>query len=123
MGWGRRAPARMFGRGTPEVVGMSCQGGCAERLRRTRSEAAGAASGAFSDERITVDTRAVLALALWFRLQRAWWGWVHRPRIGPGRGGAAVVLRAGESPRGWGRAAAGLRKEGDCNAERRLTEW
>src|SRR5580704_18116831 len=25
-------------------------------------------------------------------------GWAHRPPIGPGRGGAAVVLRAGESP-------------------------
>jgi hypothetical protein len=41
------------------------------------------------------------------------------PLIGPGRGGAAVVLRAGESPCTWGRTAAALRRDGCCNAERR----
>ncbi len=49
-------------------------------------------------------------------------GWVHRRPIRPGRGGAAVVLRAGESPGTWGRAAAVSRREGGCNAERRTAE-
>ena len=39
-----------------------------------------------------------------------------------GRGGAAVVLRAGESPRTWGRAAAVSRREGFCNAGRCVAE-
>jgi hypothetical protein len=50
------------------------------------------------------------------------WGWAHRPPTGPGRGGAAVVLRAGESPRTRGRAAAVSRREGYCNAGRRVAE-
>ncbi len=45
------------------------------------------------------------------RHQRRWRGWAHRPPIGPGRDGAAVVLRAGESPRTWGRAAAVSRSD------------
>jgi hypothetical protein len=57
------------------------------------------------------------------RGQREWWGWAHRPPNGPGRGGAAVVLRAGESPCTWGRAAAVSRREGGCNAGRRVAEW
>src|SRR4029077_11374267 len=64
-------------------------------------------------ERITVNTGTVLGLALCVRLQRAWWGWVHPPPIGPGQGGAAVVLRAGESRRTWGRGAAGFREGKD----------
>jgi hypothetical protein len=55
--------------------------------------------------------------------QRVGQGWAHRPLTGPGRGGAAVVLRAGESPRTWGRAAAVSRGEGDCNAGRRVAKW
>lgn len=39
------------------------------------------------------------------------WGWVHRRSIGSRRGGAAVVLRAGESLCTWGRAAAVSRRE------------
>src|SRR5689334_13979497 len=50
------------------------------------------------------------------------WGWAHRSPIGPGWGGAAVVLRAGESPCTWGRAAAVSRGEGRCNAGRRVAE-
>jgi hypothetical protein len=57
------------------------------------------------------------------RRQRVGWGWAHRPPIGPGRGGAAVVLRAGESLRTWGRAAAVSRWEGCCNAGRCVAEW
>ena len=38
------------------------------------------------------------------RVRRCWWGWARRPSIGPGRGGAAVVLRGRESrPHGEGR--------------------
>jgi len=45
----------------------------------------------------------------------AWWrGWVHRRPIGPGRGGAAVVLGAGESLCTRGRAAAVSRRDGGC---------
>jgi hypothetical protein len=57
------------------------------------------------------------------RVQREGWGWAHRSPIGPGWGGAAVVLRAGESPCAWGRAAAVSRGEGRCNAGRRVAEW
>lgn len=57
------------------------------------------------------------------RVQRGCRGWAHRPPTGLGRGGAAVVLRAGESPRTWGRAAAVSRRTGDCNAGRRTAEW
>ena len=49
-------------------------------------------------------------------------GWVHRRPIGLGRGGAAVVLRAGESLCTGGRAAAVSRRDGGCNAERCTTE-
>src|SRR6266567_2593997 len=41
LGRERRVLALHDGRGTPVAVGMSCQGGCEEGLRRTRSEAAG----------------------------------------------------------------------------------
>ena len=57
------------------------------------------------------------------RTRRGGWGWVHRRPNGSGRGGAVVVLRAGESPCTWGRAAAVSRREGCCNAERGTTEW
>jgi hypothetical protein len=57
------------------------------------------------------------------RGQRAGPRWAGCRPTGLGRGGAAVVLRAGESLRAWVRAAAVLRGEGGCNASRRAAEW
>jgi len=57
------------------------------------------------------------------RILRRWRGWVRRPPIGPGRGGAAVVLRGRESrPHGEGRQRL-RRREGCCNAGRCVAEW
>jgi hypothetical protein len=51
-----------------------------------------------SSSESSVNTGTVLALASLPRIRRGGRGWVHRRPIGSGRGGAAVVLRAGESP-------------------------
>ncbi len=122
LGRERRVPALHDGRGTPEAVGTRCQGGCGEGLRRTRSEAAGAQSGSYSDERITVNTGTVPVLP-------------GRPYPAGGMGlGASTADRSGAGrsrrstpsrgePGTWGRAAAVTRRTGGCNAGRRTAEW
>ena len=50
-----------------------------------------------SSSELTVNTGTVPGLARLLRFQRGGPGWVHRRPIGPGRGGAAVVLRVRES--------------------------
>jgi hypothetical protein len=109
--------------GTPATVPPCCRGGCEEGLRRTRSEVAGAKSGSSFIKRISVNTGTIPDLALARPCPAGGWGWAHRPSIGPGWGGAAVVLRAGESPCTWGRAAAVSRRDGCCNAGRCTAEW
>ena len=101
----------------------SCQGGCGEGLRRTRGDAAGAQSGSSFDRANSSEHGNRPRISPRRLPPTGGWGWAHRPPIGPGRGGAAVVLRAGESPRTWGRAAAVSRREGGCNAGRRAAEW
>ena len=91
-------------------------------LRGSRGDAAGTELGSSFVERITVNTGTVPVLPESVRPARGL-GWVHRRPIGPGRGGAAVVLRAGESPCTWGRAAAVTRRDGGCNAERCAGEY
>src|SRR6476659_54450 len=97
-------------------------GGHGEVLRGSRGEAAGIELGSSFVERIAVNTGTVPVCPV-LRGQRADPGWARCRPTGPGRGGAAVVLRAGESPRTWGRAAAVPRREGGCNAARRAAEW
>ena len=81
------------------------------------SEAAGTELGSPFAERIAVNTGTVPVCPA-SRGQRAGLGWARCRPNGPGRGGAAVVLRAGESPCAWGRAAAVPGREGGCNAAR-----
>ena len=66
-------------------------------LRGNRGDAAGTELGSSFVERITVNTGTVL-IPPEPRPASAETGWVHRQPIGSGRGGAVVVLRAGESP-------------------------
>ena len=66
-------------------------------LRGNRGDAAGTELGSSFVERITVNTGTVL-IPPEPRPASAETGWVHRQPIGAGRGGAVVVLRAGESP-------------------------
>lgn len=88
---------------TPGSVYESWLGGHEECLRRTRGDAAGTQSGSYSVERTTVNTGTVPNLAS-PSVSNSCRGWAHRPPIGPGRGGAAVVLRGRESrPHGEGR--------------------
>src|ERR1035437_272350 len=72
-------------------------GGHGEVLRGNRGDAAGTELGSSFVERITVNTGTVL-IPPEPRPASAETGWVHRQPIGSGRGGAVVVLRAGESP-------------------------
>jgi len=73
-------------------------------LRGSRGDAAGAELGSSFVERIAVNTGTVPVCPA-SRGQRAGLGWARCRPIGLGRGGAAVVLRAGESPRTWGSCA------------------
>src|SRR4029077_4162428 len=79
------------------------QGGHEECLRRTRGDAAGAKLGTDPDDRDMVNVGSAPAP---FRRPtcQVGGGQVRRPPAGPGRGGAAVVLRGRESrPVGEGR--------------------
>ena len=122
LGRERRAPALHDGRGTSVAVSMSRQGGCGEK------------SAAYPQR-----CRRGIAGLLLRRANHSEHG--NRPGLAQpphpadepglgastadraGRGGAAVVLRAGESPRTWGRAAAVTRRTGGCNAGRCTAEW
>src|SRR2546421_9063639 len=92
-----------------------------EGLRGSHGEAAGAELGSSFVERIAVNTGTVPACPD-ARGQCADTGWARCRPTGPGRGGAAVVLRAWGEPGAWGRAAAVTRREGGCNAARRAAE-
>jgi hypothetical protein len=81
-------------------------GGHREGLRRSRGNAAGVEPGASPVDRATVNVGTTSIP--FHRLIPAGGGVVDRPDAGRrmGWGGAVVVLRAGESPRTWGRTAA-----------------
>ena len=66
-------------------------------LRGSRGDAAGIELGSSFVERIAVNTGTVPVCPT-ARGQRAGLGWARCRPTGLGRGGAAVVLRAGESP-------------------------
>jgi hypothetical protein len=102
---------------------LAVRRGCEEGLRRTHSDAAGTESGSSFIERIGSEHGNRLGPHPRVAHPARVGGWAHRPLIGPGRGGAAVVLRAGESSCTWGRAAAGSRRDcGGCNAARDTIE-
>ena len=92
-------------------------------LRGSRGDAAGTELGSSFVERITVNVGTALGPARCPCSPARVSGWAHRRLIGSGRDGAAVVLRAGESPCTWGRAAAVSRRDGGCNAERCAGEY
>ena len=69
----------------------------AKVLRGSRDDAAGIELGSSFAERIAVNTGTVPVCPA-ARGQRAGLGWARCRPAGLGRGGAAVVLRAGESP-------------------------
>ncbi len=92
-------------------------------LRGSRGDAAGTELGSSFVERITGERGNRLGSRPFLHIQCRESGRVHRRPTGPGRGGAAVVLRAGESPCTWGRAGAVSRRDGGCNTERGTPEW
>src|SRR5680860_306689 len=110
-------------RGTPRWACGCSPGGHGEVLRGSRGDAAGTELGSSFVERIDSEHGNRLGSCPSPRYRCGRSGWVHRQPIGSRRGGAAVVLRAGESPCTWGRAAAVSRRDGGCNAERCTTEW
>ena len=97
LGRARRVPSCAIAAGTSGQGDRAGPGGHREGLRRTCGEAAGTQPGSSSAERMTVNTGTA-----WCRFPAAG----SRPGAGigaptaerAGRGGAAVVLRAGESP-------------------------
>ena len=111
---------RLRGRGTSGLAFNDRPGDHGEVLRgSSRGDAAGAEPGSSFAERITVNTGSVPVPP----------AAVHPARVaglgaptGPGRSGAAVVLRGRGEPVTWGRAAAVSRREGGCNAARRTAE-
>jgi hypothetical protein len=92
-------------------------GGHGEGLRRSRGDAAGVEPGASPVDRTTVNV-GTISIPLHHLLPSLGAG-VDRPDAGRwmGWGGAVVVLRAGESPCAWGRAAACSSGRG-CNVRR-----
>src|ERR1700722_13765069 len=114
MGAGRGAYLPFHGGELPGRHAGAGPGGHGEVLRGNRGEAAGAELGSSSAERITVNAGTVPVLPVPDALPARGAGWARRRPTGPERGGAAVVLRAGESPRTWGRAAVVARREGGC---------
>src|SRR6478736_2682457 len=98
MGRTRCAPTPHLEWGTPRRLSEWLPGGCGDVLRGSRSDTAGAESGSSSAERTAVNTGTVPTLPGAPHYQCGTFGWVHRRPIGSGRGGAVVVLRAGESP-------------------------
>ena len=91
-------PSLMTGGELPGRHAGAGPGGHGEVLRGNRGDAAGAELGSSSAERIAVNAGTVSVLPVLVALPAPGSGWVRRRPIGPGRGGAAVVLRAGESP-------------------------
>src|SRR5204862_3101385 len=87
----------MTERGTHGRACGCLPGGHGEVLRGSRGDAAGIELGSSFVERIAVNTGTVPVCPA-ARGQRAETGWARCRPTGPGRGGAAVVLRAGESP-------------------------
>ena len=98
IGAGRGAhPLFMTGGELPgRLVGVG-SGGHGDVLRGNCGDAAGAELGSSFVERIAVNTGTVPVCPV-ARGQRAGPGWARSRPAGLGRGGAAVVLRAGESP-------------------------
>ena len=121
MGRERCAPARTGG----ELLWPAFNdwsGDHGEVLRGSCGDAAGTESGSSSIERITVNTGTVPAYPpVAHPVRLVGLGASTADRSGTGR--SPVVLRAGESPCTWGRAAAVSRREGGCNAARRAAEW
>src|SRR5665647_581955 len=72
-------------------------GGHGEVLRGSRGDAAGTELGSSFVERVVSEHGNRSGPCPVPRFQRGCSGWVHRRPIGPGRGGAAVVLRVRES--------------------------
>ena len=67
-------------------------------LRGSRGDAAGVELGSSFVERIAVNTGTSRSCPVPRAASAGVTGWARRRLTGPGRGGAAVVLRAGESP-------------------------
>jgi len=84
------------GEATPPTAVHAGGGGHEEGLRRTRGEAAGEKLGAAPVDRHMVNMGTVPASPVRPRSRRGG-GQARRQLMGPGRGGAAVVLRARES--------------------------
>ena len=79
-------------------------------LRGSRGDAAGDRVGCLLRRAISSEHGNRPWSARGPRGQRGASGWAHRRPIGPGRGGAAVVLRGPGEPVTWGRAAAVFEK-------------
>src|SRR5674476_167662 len=99
MGRVRCAPIPADGRGG-ELAGGHVDvhpGGHGEVLRGNCGDAAGTELGSSFVERVVSEHGNRSGPCPIPRFRRGWSGWVHRRPIGPGRGGAAVVLRVRES--------------------------
>jgi hypothetical protein len=121
VGWFAVQTCPDVGRETPGPACSSGPGGHGEGLRRSRGDAAGVEPGASPVDRaiVNVGTTRYRSIALFPAGDEA----VDRPDAGRRVrwGGAVVVLRAGESPRAWGRTAACQSRRG-CNVRRRAGE-
>jgi hypothetical protein len=109
---------RRWWRGTPGLVFNDWLGGHGEVLRGNRGDAAGTESG--SSFIVNTGTVPVLPPP---RIRRGWSGLgaSTADRSGAGRSRRSTPSRG--EPRTWERAAAISRREGSCNAARRVAEW
>ena len=106
------------------------RGGRGDVLRGSHGDVAGVESGASSVER-SMSEHGNRPWSAPLATSPAWrGGWAHRLPTGQGRGGAAVVVagvttcRGGRESRSQGEGRQWFREViGDCDAERRGTEW